>query len=85
MVAVPLSCKAQWLATVDLVRDLAWLLPIEDALRVARGNSQGQTTLMWYIGDSPARATIPQESDLEQYRLTSVIDRLLGDETSKLP
>jgi hypothetical protein len=81
----PLSCKAQWLAVVDLVRDLAWLLPIEDALAVARGNSQGQTTLMWYIGEKPTRATIPQESDFDRHRLTAVIDRLLGDQTPELP
>ncbi len=81
----PLTCKAQWLAVVDLVRDLAWLLPTADALQVARGNSQGQTTLMWYIGEKPSRATIPQESDFDEYRLSAVIDRLLGGETPVLP
>ena len=48
----PRTCKAQWLAVVDLTRDRAWLLPIEDALREARGNdSKGNTNLQWYIGE----------------------------------
>lgn len=81
----PVTCKAQWLAVVDLVRDLAWLLPIADALDIARGNSQGQTTLMWYVGEKPKRATIPAEADLDQYRLNVVIDQLLGTRTPELP
>lgn len=83
----PVTCKAQWLAVVDLPRDLAWLLPIGDALREARGkDSSGNTTLMWYIGERPKRATkIRAEADFDQYRLSTIIDRLLGGITPELP
>lgn len=82
----PVSCKAQWLAAVDLVRDLVWMLPIEDAVREARGkDSKGVTTLMWYIGEKPPRAKIKAEADFDQYRLGAVVDRLLGAQTLELP
>jgi hypothetical protein len=81
----PVTCKAQWLAVVDLPRDLAWLLPIEDALREARGrDSKGNTNLQWYIGEKPKRA-IQAEADFDRYRLSAVIDRLLGSQTPELP
>lgn len=77
----PVTCKAQWLAVVDLPRDLAWLLPIEDALRLARGKDKaGITTLMWYIGEKPKRATIPAESDFDEYRIGIVADRFVATE-----
>ncbi|WP_142274483.1 hypothetical protein [Mycobacterium scrofulaceum] len=83
----PVTCKAQWLAVVDLPRDLVWLLPIDDALREARGkDSAGTTTLMWYIGEKPKGATkVRAEADFDQYRLSTVVDRLLGDRTPQLP
>ncbi|MFN6544470.1 hypothetical protein [Mycolicibacterium nivoides] len=78
----PVTCRAQWLAVVDLPRDLAWLLPIEDALYLARGRGKaGTTTLMWYIGDKPKRATIPAESDFDQYRIETVADRFVATES----
>lgn len=81
----PRTCKAQWLAVVDLTRDRAWLLPIEDALREARGNdSKGNTNLQWYIGEKPKRA-IHSETDFDRYQLDAAIDRLLGTQTPELP
>jgi hypothetical protein len=82
----PVTCKAQWLAVVDLTRDLAWLLPIEDALREARGkDSAGITILTWYIGEKPKRAKIQAEANFDEYRLSAAIDRLLGGQTPELP
>lgn len=82
----PVACKAQWLAVVDLPRDLAWLLPIGDAQRESRGkDSKGNTNLQWYIGEKPKRASIQAEADFDRYRLNAVIDRLLGGQTPELP
>lgn len=79
---VPVDCKAQWLAVVDLVRDLAWLFPIEDALRLARGkDSKGKTNLQWYIGEKPLRATIPAEADFDQYGIDIVADGFIATES----
>lgn len=78
----PVACKAQWLAAVDLMRDLVWLLPIDVALQVARGNSKGTTTLMWYIGEKPTRATIPAEADLDQYMLDNMIPGIIAEAQS---
>jgi hypothetical protein len=83
----PVTCKAQWLGVVDLTRDFAWLLPIEDALREARGrDKKGITYLMWYVGGRPKRATkVEGEANFDRYRLDVAIDRLLGDITPQLP
>jgi len=83
----PVTCKAQWLGVVDLTRDLAWLLPMEDALREARGrDKKGTTYLMWYVGERPKRATkVEGEGHFDRYVLDAAIDRLLGDITPELP
>jgi hypothetical protein len=33
----PRTCKAQWLAGVDLSRDMVWVFRIEEAVRLGRG------------------------------------------------
>jgi hypothetical protein len=79
----PRTCKAQWLARVDISRDSVWLLPIEDALRHARGNT-ADVMLYWRL-EPPPGPVIGVESDFDQYRFDAVIDRLLGGEATELP
>ncbi len=82
----PVTCEAQWLAGVDISRDLVWLLPIEDAMRFARGcDSKGQTSLYWYLEDRPRGGKTGVESDFDWYRFEAVIDRLLAGEVTELP
>lgn len=82
----PVACEAQWLAVVDLKRDLAWMLPIEDARALARNEeSNGTTWLMWYLDHNPRSRVQGSESEFDKYRLSAVIDRLLGGVTPELP
>ena len=74
--AFPRTCKAQWLAGVDISRDRVWLFPIEDALRHARGNTP-DVTLYWRL-EQPRGTVIGVESDYDEYDFDLIIDRLLG-------
>jgi hypothetical protein len=79
---LPRTCKAQWLAGVDLSRDRVWLFPIEDALRHARGNT-ADVMLYWHL-ESPRGSVVGVEGDFDQYRFDVVIDDLLGGRESQL-
>jgi hypothetical protein len=72
---LPRTCRAQWLAGVDLSRDMVWLLQIEDALHHARGNTT-KVFLYWRL--VPPRGPIDRiGADFEQFRFDAVLDRLL--------
>jgi hypothetical protein len=77
----PLNCKADWLAVVDLSRDMVWLLPIEDALEFATGTVDGLTYLAWYPEDTGGRV-LGIERDFERYRLDNVIGKIIADAES---
>lgn len=79
----PRTCKAQWLAGVDLSRDQVWLFPIEDAIRHARGN-KAELALYWRV-EMPRGSVIGVESDFDEYLLDVVIDDLLGGRSTELP
>jgi hypothetical protein len=79
----PRTCKAQWLAGVDISRDRLWLFPIEDALRHARGNTP-KVMLYWRL-EPPRGSVVGIESDFENYRFDVVIDHLLGGRSTQLP
>ena len=74
----PLNCKADWIALVDVSRDLAWLLPVEEAIEYSGGTADGLTYLSWYIGEK--RGTkFGIESDFERYKLDNVIGRIIEE------
>jgi hypothetical protein len=73
----PHACKAQWLAVVDLSRDMAWLFSIDEARELAQQERRdGTSTLYWFTDGFIGRKTKP-ESDMEQYRLEAVARNLL--------
>lgn len=84
---LPRTCKAQWLAGVDISRDRAWLFPIEEALHHARGTKK-DVWLYWRL-EEPRGKVVGVESDYDAYDFDLVIDRLLGrelgDEEPELP
>lgn len=79
----PRTCKAEWLAGVDISRDRVWLFPIEDALRHARGTKR-DVWLYWRL-EEPRGTVVGVESDFDEYDFDSVIDRLLGGVEPELP
>jgi hypothetical protein len=80
----PRTCKAQWLAGVDLSRDRVWLFPIKDALRHARGKKAELVELYWRLEGLPGRE-IRVESDFDQYQFDVAIDKLLRGQAPELP
>lgn len=72
---LPRTCKAQWLAGVDISRDRVWLFPIEEALRHARGNAK-DAWLYWRL-EPPRGSKVGVESDFADYEFDSVVSRLL--------
>ncbi|MCV7286715.1 hypothetical protein H7J87_15410 [Mycolicibacterium wolinskyi] len=82
----PDACKAQWLAGVDLSRDLAWLFPIDDARRLAQQHGpDGSRTLYWYLTDVARRRVAGIEAEYDHYRLDAVITGLLNGQPRELP
>jgi hypothetical protein len=81
----PVTCKAEWLAVVDLPRDQAWLFPTPEAVHIASPDRQGTATLAWYLEDNPRRRKFGYEPEFDQYRLPTVIQRLLGGAIPRLP
>jgi hypothetical protein len=77
----PLDCKADWLAVVDISRDIVWLFPITEAIRFSGGSADGLTYLSWYAETKGGRKN-GKESDFEDYRLDSVIGRIIADAKS---
>jgi hypothetical protein len=81
----PEDCKAQWLAGVDLSRDLVWLFRIEEACELAQQRrADGGMTLYWYLEDSPRRRIPGLETDFDAYRLDAVVTRMFVDESETL-
>lgn len=74
----PLNCKADWLAVVDVSRDLVWLFPVEEAIGFSGGTADGLTYLSWYIGDKGG-TKFGIESDFERYKLDNVIGRIIEE------
>ncbi|MCX2714227.1 hypothetical protein [Mycolicibacterium sp. J2] len=70
---VPTKERAQWLACADVSRDAVWLFRIGEAFMYAK---QIPPLLYWYIDDAPVGAL--RESDLVEYRLETVVEKLLG-------
>ncbi|MCA2359584.1 hypothetical protein [Mycobacterium intracellulare] len=82
----PEDCKAQWLAGVDLSRDLVWLFRLAEARELAQQRrADGGMTLYWYLEDSPRRRVPGLESEFEAYRLESVVTSLLAEQSRELP
>lgn len=82
----PVTSKAEWLAVVDLQRDSAWLFRTEDAVKLAsRPDAQGKATLAWYLQDNARRRKFGFEPEFDEYRLPTVVLKLLGDEPRELP
>ncbi|CAJ1497725.1 hypothetical protein MU0083_001748 [[Mycobacterium] kokjensenii] len=79
----PADCKAEWLAVVDLSRDRAWMLPIDEALERSRPASPG-VQLYWNL-EEPRGRVVGVEADFAQYELDRVMDRLLAGQTPELP
>jgi hypothetical protein len=80
----PRTCKAQWLAAVDLSRDRSWLFRIEDALRHAQGKKAELVELYWRL-ELPRGPIIRVESDFDQYQFDVAIDELLQGRAPELP
>jgi hypothetical protein len=76
----PADCKAQWLACVDMSRDALWLLTIEDAFSYAK---QSPPQLYWFIDEAPKGAL--RESEMDDYRLKPVVERLVNGKPRELP
>jgi hypothetical protein len=57
---------------------MAWLLPIEDALKFATGTADGLTYLAWYPEDKGGRV-LGKESDCERYRLKNMIAEVVAE------
>lgn len=82
----PHDCKAQWLAGVDLSRNLVWLFRIQEARELAQQHRpDGGRTLYWYLEDAPRRRTPKLEADFDKYRLDAVAAELLADRSEVLP
>lgn len=77
---VPIDCKAQWLACVDLSRDAVWLFPIEAAMGLAK---QSPPSLYWFVDEAPGGAL--REEAMTGHRLEPIIADLLGPQPRELP
>ncbi|WP_342314587.1 hypothetical protein LIX17_06785 [Mycobacterium avium subsp. hominissuis] len=77
---VPINCKAQWLACVDLSRDAVWLFTIERAMSFAK---QSPPLLYWFVDEAPKDAL--REDAMTDHCLESVITDLLGGQPRELP
>jgi hypothetical protein len=73
----PRTCKAQWLAGVDVSRDMVWLFRIEEALQLAKGNT-ADVFLYWRLQPNP-RGRIEAENAFERYRFDNVIASIVGE------
>ncbi len=81
----PVNCKAQYLATVDLSRDAAWLFPIPRAEEVARPNKAGTEFQLWWYMDGRRGTKVGVDEDYQQDALEIVAANLLPTEPEELP
>lgn len=75
---VPVKDAAQWLACVDLSRDLVWLFTMEQARSYQK---QTPPSLYWFTGESPGGAL--REDQMTAYRLDVVAGQLLANGTTE--
>ncbi|WP_167097128.1 hypothetical protein [Mycobacterium sp. DL592] len=74
----PHKCPAQWLACVDLSRDLVWLLRTDEArLKAQQHRTDGSRLLYWYVDETVTSGALV-ESQMAEYRLESVANQLLA-------
>lgn len=74
----PHSCPAQWLACVDLSRDLVWLFHIDEAREKAQQHrADGSRLLYWYVDETVTGGALV-ESQMASFRLESVASQLLS-------
>jgi hypothetical protein len=78
----PDSCKAQWLAGVDLSRDRVWLFRIDEARKLAQQHRpNGVRALYWHVETTERKGVAYAESDMDPYRLSAVAAHLLASES----
>ena len=71
--AMPDECKAEYVAAVDLMRDLCWLFTKVEFERLAGSHRW----LWWYIpGHRPKRARSMPEEDFASFEIDAAISRL---------
>lgn len=76
----PADCPAQFLALADTATDTAWLLPMTEA--IARSSSaKPHRALSWYVQPNRRGPVVGNVADFDEYRLPTVLDTLLSDET----
>lgn len=72
------SCPAEWLAVVDLSRDRAWLFKMAEAKAVAQQKpDSGKWRVYWYFDDAAVSGTPRRESDMVDYEIDTVLDRIV--------
>ncbi len=68
------GCPADWLAVVDLSRDVAWLFEIEQALEPAQQKpDSGKWRIHWYADDSAVGGNPRREADMAAYEIDAVV------------
>ena len=71
---------ADYLAVVDLSRDLAWLFTIDEARQLAQQKPAGaKWRLYWYPGDAVVKGNPRREADMVKYQIETAIGRILAD------
>jgi hypothetical protein len=69
------DCPADWLAVVDLSRDMAWLFTMEQALERAQQKPEsGKWRIYWYSDDAAVTGSPRRESDMTAYKIDAVLD-----------
>ena len=69
---------ADYLAVVDLSRDLAWLFTIDEARHWAQQHhSSGKRRLYWYPDDAAVKSTSRREADMQDFQIDTAIERIL--------
>lgn len=74
------NCPAEWLACVDISRDLAWMFRLEKACELAQEKpASGRRKLYWYTDDAEVKGNPLREANVTDYRIESVITQILNE------
>lgn len=78
------DCPADYLAVVDLSRDMAWLFTINQARELAQQTpASGKWRIYWYPDDASVGGTPKRESDMSRYQIDLVLDGIAARKSTQ--
>jgi hypothetical protein len=75
---IPDDCPADYIATVDFVRNKFWLIRTEEIKKSARHTSKGRLRLWWSLPGYESRKTRRKEEQFKEYEMETAIPKVFG-------